>query len=110
MNPISIGSPFTGGASGGAWNIRLAADSGPGFINGHNDYVYVTPSGQESPADQMYSPYQDTPSRTMCAASAQQAADARYLPTGAPGIRSGGSRAVVPGGLRRNHQGAACVS
>lgn len=59
QNPIYIGSPFTGGSSGGAWNIDWS-DSGPGYINGHNDYVYVNSSGVETPADQMYSPYQDT--------------------------------------------------
>jgi V8-like Glu-specific endopeptidase len=64
QNPIFIGSPFTGGSSGGAWNIDWS-DSGPGFINGHNDYVYTNGSGQESPADQMYSPYQDTLSNTV---------------------------------------------
>ncbi len=58
QNPIFIGSPFTGGSSGGAWNIDWK-DTGSGFINGHNDYVYLNSSGQESPADQMYSPYQD---------------------------------------------------
>jgi V8-like Glu-specific endopeptidase len=63
-NPIYIGSPFTGGSSGGAWNIDWS-DTGPGYINGHNDYVYLNSSGQESPADQMYSPYQDTLSNTV---------------------------------------------
>ncbi len=64
QNPLFIGSPFTGGSSGGAWNIDWS-DSGPGFINGHNDYVYTNSSGQESPADQMYSPYQDSLSNTV---------------------------------------------
>lgn len=59
QNPLYIGSPFTGGSSGGAWNIGWS-DSGPGAIDGHNDYVYLNSSGQESPADQMYSPYQDS--------------------------------------------------
>jgi V8-like Glu-specific endopeptidase len=63
-NPLYIGSPFTGGSSGGAWNIGWS-DSGPGYINGHNDYVYVNSSGVESPADQMYSPYQDTLSNSV---------------------------------------------
>ena len=58
-NPLYIGSPFTGGSSGGAWNIDWS-DSGPGYIDGHNDYVYLNSSGVESPADQMYSPYQDS--------------------------------------------------
>lgn len=52
-NPIYIGSPFTGGSSGGAWNTHWS-DSGPGYIDGHNDYVYT------NTADSMYSPYQDT--------------------------------------------------
>jgi V8-like Glu-specific endopeptidase len=64
-NPIFIGSPFTGGSSGGAWNIGWTTDAGSGYINGHNDYVYLNSSGQESPADQMYSPYQDTLSNTV---------------------------------------------
>jgi hypothetical protein len=64
QNPLFIGSPFTGGSSGGAWNIDWS-DSGPGFINGHNDYVYTNSSGQEDPADQMYSPYQDSLSNTV---------------------------------------------
>jgi len=51
--PIGIGSPLTGGSSGGAWNIDWS-DSGPGYINGHNDYKY------SSQPDAMYSPYQDT--------------------------------------------------
>ncbi len=64
QNPLYIGSPFTGGSSGGAWNIDWS-DTAPGYINGHNDYVYLNSSGQESPADQMYSPYQDTLSNTV---------------------------------------------
>jgi hypothetical protein len=63
-NPLYIGSPFTGGSSGGAWNIGWS-DMGPGQINGHNDYVYNNSSGVETPADQMYSPYQDTLSNTV---------------------------------------------
>jgi hypothetical protein len=56
--PIVIGSPLTGGSSGGAWNIDWT-DSGPGFIDGHNDYIYTSqPNG-------MYSPYQDTLSNTV---------------------------------------------
>jgi hypothetical protein len=57
-NPIFIGSPFTGGSSGGAWDIGWT-DAGPGYINGHNDYIYT------SIPDQMYSPYQDTLSNTI---------------------------------------------
>ena len=57
--PIAIGNPMTGGSSGGAWNIRWGTSSGPGFINGHNDYKY---SNQPLA---MYSPYQDTLSNTV---------------------------------------------
>ena len=53
VNPVVIGSPLTGGSSGGAWNIDWT-DSGPGYIDGHNDYIYT------SQPDAMYSPYQDT--------------------------------------------------
>jgi hypothetical protein len=56
--PIVIGSPLTGGSSGGAWNIDWT-DSGPGLINGHNDYIYT------SQPNAMYSPYQDTLSNTV---------------------------------------------
>jgi hypothetical protein len=58
-NPLYIGSPFTGGSSGGAWDIDWTSTAS-GYINGHNDYVHVNSSGVESPADQMYSPYQDS--------------------------------------------------
>jgi hypothetical protein len=51
--PIAIGSPLTGGSSGGAWDIDWST-SAPGYINGHNDYKY----SNEPLA--MYSPYQDT--------------------------------------------------
>ena len=44
---------MTGGSSGGAWNIDWTT-SGPGYINGHNDYKYT------SQPLAMYSPYQDT--------------------------------------------------
>ena len=57
-NPIYIGSPFTGGSSGGAWTIDWS-DGGTGYVNGHNDYTY---SGN---ADTMYSPYQDSLSETI---------------------------------------------
>ena len=56
--PIGIGSPLTGGSSGGAWNIDWS-DSGPGYINGHNDYKY------SSEPLAMYSPYQDSLSNTV---------------------------------------------
>jgi V8-like Glu-specific endopeptidase len=36
-----VGSPFTGGSSGGAWNIDWAESSGAGYINGHTDYYYT---------------------------------------------------------------------
>lgn len=44
---------MTGGSSEGAWNISWS-DTGPGFINGHNDYKY------SSEPLAMYSPYQDS--------------------------------------------------
>jgi hypothetical protein len=49
--PTGIGSPLTPGSSGGAWNIDWS-ESGPGYINGENDYKY--PSTEP---DAMYSPY-----------------------------------------------------
>jgi len=52
-HPIVIGNPMTGGSSGGAWNIGWTT-SGPGYINGHNDYTYT------NLPHAMYSPYQDT--------------------------------------------------
>jgi hypothetical protein len=58
-NPLYIGSPFTGGSSGGAWDIDWSTTAS-GYINGHNDYVHVNSLGVETPADQMYSPYQDS--------------------------------------------------
>jgi hypothetical protein len=48
--PTGIGSPLTGGSSGGAWNIDWSA-TGPGYINGQNDYKY------SSQPDAIYSPY-----------------------------------------------------
>jgi hypothetical protein len=36
-----VGSPFTGGSSGGAWNIDWADSSGSGYINGHTDYYFT---------------------------------------------------------------------
>jgi V8-like Glu-specific endopeptidase len=56
--PIGIGSPLTGGSSGGAWNVDWS-DSGTGYINGHNDYKY------SSQPLAMYSPYQDTLANTV---------------------------------------------
>jgi V8-like Glu-specific endopeptidase len=56
--PTGIGSPLTGGSSGGAWNIDWS-DTGPGYINGHNDYKY-----SDQPLA-MYSPYQDTLANTV---------------------------------------------
>jgi hypothetical protein len=53
VEPIVTGNQMTGGSSGGAWNIDWTT-SGPGYINGHNDYKY---SNQPRA---MYSPYQDT--------------------------------------------------
>jgi hypothetical protein len=50
--PQGIGCDMTGGSSGGAWNIGFGG-SGPGWINGHNDYKY------SSQPQAMYSPYFD---------------------------------------------------
>jgi hypothetical protein len=51
--PIGIGSDFTGGSSGGGWQFGWTP-SGPGYVNGHNDYTY------SNVPDVMFSPYQDT--------------------------------------------------
>jgi hypothetical protein len=51
--PIAIGNPMTGGSSGGAWNIDWST-SGPGYINGHNDWRFTS---QPLAID---SPYQDS--------------------------------------------------
>jgi V8-like Glu-specific endopeptidase len=53
--PIAIGNPMTGGSSGGAWNIDWSL-SGPGYIDGHNDFKFTSPSEPLA----MSSPYQDT--------------------------------------------------
>jgi len=55
---VGIGSPMTGGSSGGAWNIDWSAQ-GPGYVDGHNDYKF------DDQPDAMYSPYQDTLSNTV---------------------------------------------
>ncbi len=55
---IGIGSPETGGSSGGAWDIDWTAQ-GPGFVDGHNDYKF------DDQPDAMYSPYQDSLSNTV---------------------------------------------
>ncbi len=55
---IGIGSPMTGGSSGGAWDINWTAQ-GPGYVNGHNDYKF------DDQPDAIYSPYQDTLSNTV---------------------------------------------
>jgi hypothetical protein len=51
--PTGTGSPFTGGSSGGAWNIDWT-DEGPGYINGHTDFYYT-----EKPLTK-FSPYINT--------------------------------------------------
>jgi V8-like Glu-specific endopeptidase len=56
--PAAIGNPMTGGSSGGAWNIGWST-SGPGYINGHNDWRYT------SEPLALDSPYQDTLSNTV---------------------------------------------
>jgi hypothetical protein len=53
--PIGIGSPMTGGSSGGAWWIDWDVYS-PNYIDGHNDFKLTSPSQPLA----MYSPYQDT--------------------------------------------------
>jgi hypothetical protein len=58
IEPVVIGNPMTPGSSGGAWDI-FWSDSGPGYIDGHNDYNYT------SQPLSMYSPYQDTLSNTV---------------------------------------------
>ncbi len=55
---IGIGSPMTGGSSGGAWDIDWTAQ-GPGYVDGHNDYKF------DDQPDAIYSPYQDTLSNTV---------------------------------------------
>jgi hypothetical protein len=57
--PQGIGCDMTGGSSGGAWNIAFSG-SGPGYINGHNDYKYTS-----SQPLAMYSPYFDTLANTV---------------------------------------------
>ncbi len=52
-NPTGTGSPFTGGSSGGAWNIDWT-DEGPGYINGQTDFYYT-----EKPLTK-FSPYINT--------------------------------------------------
>jgi V8-like Glu-specific endopeptidase len=52
-NPTGTGSPFTGGSSGGAWNIDWTPE-GPGYINGHTDFYYTA-----KPLTK-YSPYFNT--------------------------------------------------
>jgi len=51
--PWGIGCDQTGGSSGGGWVIRYGP--GGGFVNGHNDYKYTSPS---RPLE-MFSPYFD---------------------------------------------------
>lgn len=53
--PIGVGSSYTRGDSGGAWNIGFAGSNGPGRINGHNDFYYP-----ESEPLTWYSPYYDS--------------------------------------------------
>jgi hypothetical protein len=40
-NLVCTGSPFTGGSSGGAWNIDWSPSS-IGYINGHTDFYYTS--------------------------------------------------------------------
>ncbi len=48
-----IGSPLTGGSSGGAWDVNWTP-TGPGRVNGHNDWKFF------SQPEAMYSPYYDS--------------------------------------------------
>jgi hypothetical protein len=57
-DPIGIGNPMTGGSSGGGW-MNGWTETGPGYVDGHNDYKY---SNQPLA---MYSPYQDSLSETV---------------------------------------------
>jgi hypothetical protein len=50
---VCTGSPFTGGSSGGAWDIDWSP-TGAGYVNGHTDYYYG-----EKPLT-LYSPYYNT--------------------------------------------------
>ena len=49
-NLVCTGSPFTGGSSGGPWDIDWSA-YGPGYVNGHTDFYY------ESEPLTKYTPY-----------------------------------------------------
>jgi hypothetical protein len=51
--PWGIGCDQTGGSGGGGWVIRYGASGG--YVNGHNDYKYTSPS---RPLE-MFSPYFD---------------------------------------------------
>jgi hypothetical protein len=53
--PSAIGCDMTGGSSGGSWRMR-AGGASAGYINGHNDYKYISPAEPLA----MYSPYFDT--------------------------------------------------
>jgi hypothetical protein len=57
--PLGIGCDQTGGSSGGGWVIRFG--SGGGYVNGHNDYKYSTPS---RPLE-MFSPYFDSSEQSL---------------------------------------------
>ena len=50
---VCTGSPFTGGSSGGAWDIDWSP-TGAGYINGHTDFYYT-----EKPLT-LYTPYYNT--------------------------------------------------
>ena len=50
---VCTGSPFTGGSSGGAWDIDWSP-TGSGYINGHTDFYYT-----EKPLT-LYTPYYNT--------------------------------------------------
>ena len=54
-NTMRMTSYMTGGCSGGGWIIGMSAKTGLGYLNGHNDYRYI--SGPKASARYMYSPY-----------------------------------------------------
>jgi len=54
-NAMVMQSYMTGGSSGGGWIIGMSSTTGLGYVNGHNDYHYV--SGPKYSVSRMYSPY-----------------------------------------------------
>jgi hypothetical protein len=48
-----VGCDMTGGSSGGGWVWQFKTGAAAGYLNGHNDYKYISPSWPEA----MFSPY-----------------------------------------------------